>query len=117
MSKPSSTNDVSLTEVLQSLDTVNQAVVQTLRELKPGKSSSSNSRFPVDKILPYEGKCQLGDCYTSRPVAWCNHFRDKACDFQLDEKLWTVYVLLASAPVVSHRWRDLKERPTHASPN
>jgi hypothetical protein len=88
MDNPSSTNDVSLTEALQSLATVKQAVVQTLCELKPGKSSSSNSRFPVDKILPYEGKCQLGDCYTSRPAAWCNHSRDKACAFQLDEKLW-----------------------------
>ena len=111
VNNPSSTNDVSLTEALQSLASVNQAVVQTLRELKPAKSSSSHSRFPVDKILPYAGKCQLGDCYTSRPAAWCNHFRDKACAFQLDEKLWTVYALLASAPVVSHRWRDLKERP------
>jgi hypothetical protein len=51
MDNPSSTNDVSLTEALQSLATVNQAVVQTLRELKPGKSSSSNSRFRVDKIF------------------------------------------------------------------
>ena len=106
----------SLTAALNSIATVNQAVVQTLRELKTGKSSSSTTRFPIDKILQYEGKCQLGDCYTSRPAAWCNHFRDKALAYQLDDKLWTVFALLASAPVVSHRWRDEMERPAHASP-
>ena len=93
----------SLTVALNSIATVNQAVVQTLRELKTGKSSSSNTRFPIDKILPYEGKCQLGDSYTSRPVAWCTHFRDKALAFQVDDKLWTVFALLASSSVVSHR--------------
>jgi hypothetical protein len=63
-----SQDTISLTDSLNSMATVNQAVVQTLHDLKTGKSSS-NSRFPVHKILPYEGKCQLGDCYTCRPAA------------------------------------------------
>ena len=43
-----------LTEALHSIATVNQAVVETLRDFKTGKSSSSNSRFPIEKIVSYD---------------------------------------------------------------